>query len=239
MRATSRPSQAEAPASQGARAARKGVEAGGGVRGGEDQGCHGAGAAAGGGAVQEGLHRAVQADGVVENQASGAAELDEVTDAGVVDGLAHGGAAEHEGFDAEEGGAVGQVHQELAVHGAAVEEDGFLGQPFQGGAGGDEEAGGDAGGGGDGEGAVVALGGLGGDGGVGAGAGGDAAVQRVAAGDAAGGVEGDGAGPGGAFGAGEADLEAAFLAEAVQDGGAVPLLEGEVQGAAGALVRGG
>ena len=69
----------------------------------------------------------IRADGVVQDEAAGAADADGVADAGFVDGFAHGGAAEDDGFEAEEGGVGGEVDVEFAIEGAMVEQDAVLG----------------------------------------------------------------------------------------------------------------
>ncbi len=153
------------------------------------------------------------------------------------DGLAHGLAAEDEGFDAEIIGVFREVDGEAAVEGEAVEQDGFLREVGEGCVFGDGDLGVDLGG--RAEGAVDALRRGGGDGGLGVGFAGDLGFEVIAAGDAAGDIHENGIAGAGCDRTGEAGFQAAFLVEIFDFGGRALGAEGECEASAGALRRRG
>ena len=85
--------------------------------------------------LQGGVDVAVDPDRVVQQQVAVAAYADQIAQPPLPYPLAHRGAAEHHRLDAEETRIGCQVDLQPPVHGALVEQDRLLRQPFQRGAG--------------------------------------------------------------------------------------------------------
>lgn len=177
---------------------------------------------------------AVESCGFGVKQAAIAANAPVVAQPGIERFLAHGVAAQQDGFDSCEAGAFSKVDVDAAIEPAGREEDGFLRQPIEMGTGADGEPGFDLGGTADG--AVDALAGLGGE--HHATVGGDLGgpVHVVAASQAAGGVDQHSFERVG-MGMGEANLGASVLVKGGEMGAAIALLGGDAASAAGALHR--
>ena len=210
------------------------------VRGGVEE--RGIGArAAEGEAIGQGLPGRIEAQGIGPDEAPVAAQAPAVVEEAGGEALAPGMAAEDEHLGGQQAGTGGELDVEAAPQPGAVEEDGFLRQPFEGGAGFRPEARGDAGVGA--EGAVELLGSGGAERGGGALPQLHRDAQRVAAGQAAGGVDQGGERRFAGLRPGEEDAQRGGLMEMAQHGaghgdGCRPG-EGEFRRALGPLVTDG